>query len=172
MLTIAAKPQDSNTVLAEFEAVLWVVKRLLYSSTSSLLTYSMDLGIIGSLFYTETQCSSSAMRWEALALLKHPRIPHREGIWDVELSIRLAQRIVEVGEELIYKIKQEREREGKLDIKSGLKSEEDQVEFPSWALRKVKLALQYPVDFKAPKMDSSDKRALGLLVSPRRARGV
>lgn len=90
----------------------------------------------------------------------------------MELSIRLAQRIVEVGEELIYKIKQEREREGKLDIKSGLKSEEDQVEFPSWALRKVKLALQYPVDFKAPKMDSSDKRALGLLVSPRRARGV
>jgi hypothetical protein len=138
MLTMAAKPHDSNTVLPEFVEVISIVKRLLHSSTSHFRSYSFDLGIIGPLFYTATQCPSSNIRWEALALLKHPRVPHREGIWGLTMTTRIAQRLVEVGEELMSEIEQERKRKFNVRLRSKSLAEHDHVRFSWWALQKVK----------------------------------
>ena len=68
---------------------------------SRLPRYSFDLGVIGPLFYTAMKCWNSSIRLKAISLLRHPNIPDREGMWHPETTALLAQRIIDVEEELV-----------------------------------------------------------------------
>ena len=68
---------------------------------SKLPRYSFDLGVIGPLFYTAMKCWNSSIRSKAISLLRHPNIPHREGMWAPEITATLAQRTIDVEEELV-----------------------------------------------------------------------
>jgi hypothetical protein len=63
--------------------------------------YSFDLGVIGPLFYTAVKCWNSAIRTKVISLLRHPEIPHREGMWSAAMTAIVAQRIIDVQEEVI-----------------------------------------------------------------------
>jgi hypothetical protein len=63
--------------------------------------YSFDLGVIGPLFYTAVKCWNSAIRAKVISLLRHPEIPHREGMWSAAMTAIVAQRIIDVQEEVI-----------------------------------------------------------------------
>jgi hypothetical protein len=63
--------------------------------------YSFGLGVIGRLFYTAVKCWNSAIRTKVISPLRHPEIPHREGMWSVAMTAIVAQRIIDVQEEVI-----------------------------------------------------------------------
>lgn len=63
--------------------------------------YSFDLGVIGPLFYTAVKCWNPLVRSKAISLLRHPNIPHREGMWSAAMTATLAQRITDVEEEIL-----------------------------------------------------------------------
>jgi hypothetical protein len=68
---------------------------------SKLPRYSFDLGVIGPLFYTIVKCWNPLIRSQALSLLHHPNIPHREGMWSAEAAATIAERIIDVEEDLV-----------------------------------------------------------------------
>lgn len=72
----------------------------LLNSSVPLPSFSFDLGLIGPLFFVATKSQSTNTRWSAIKLLNDPRIPSIEGIWGRKMTARMAQRIVEVNEEM------------------------------------------------------------------------
>ncbi|KAH8810814.1 hypothetical protein F5884DRAFT_749224 [Xylogone sp. PMI_703] len=71
------------------------------ATASRLPRYSFDLGVIGPLFYTAVKCWNPFIRSKAISLLRHPDIPHREGMWSAEAAATLAQGITDVEEDLV-----------------------------------------------------------------------
>jgi hypothetical protein len=65
---------------------------------SRLPHYSFDLGVIGPLFYTAVKCRDPTVRSKALSLLRHPNIPHREGMYNAEMSAVISQRVTVMEE--------------------------------------------------------------------------
>ena len=56
----------------------------------------IDLGWIPPLFYTATKCRVRRIRLQAIRLLESA--PHREGIWDARILVRVARRVMELEE--------------------------------------------------------------------------
>jgi hypothetical protein len=135
MLSIAAKPQEPTAVLPDFVSVISIVKSFLHSPNSYLPNYSFDLGIIGPLFYTAAKCPLSTIRWEAVDLLRHRRTPYREGIWGGTMTARMAQRIVELEEEISQETIAKRPRSLHNGVSWSASSEE--LKFPSWKLARM-----------------------------------
>jgi hypothetical protein len=101
-----------STPASSFLRIISLVETLLNQQTNStslfgqtplarLPYYSFDLGVIGPLFYTAVKCWNSAIRAKVISLLQHPEIPHREGMWSAAMTAIVAQRIIEVQEEVI-----------------------------------------------------------------------
>jgi hypothetical protein len=63
--------------------------------------YSFDLGVIGPLFYVAVKCWNPVLRQKVIPLLQHPDILYREGIWTAPMTVTMAQRIINVEEEII-----------------------------------------------------------------------
>jgi hypothetical protein len=59
------------------------------------------LGVIGPLFYTAVKCWNSTIRAKVISLLQHLEIPHREGMWSAAMTAIVAQRIIDVQDEVI-----------------------------------------------------------------------
>lgn len=75
--------------------------RLDSSPQSRLSHYSFDLGVIGPLFYIAVRCWHPLLHRKAISMLQHPEIPHREGIWHASMTVTMAERIIDVEEEVI-----------------------------------------------------------------------
>lgn len=59
-------------------------------------SFSADLGIVPPLFVVATKCRDRATRYKAIQLLKSS--PRREGMWDSELTARIAMWIADIEE--------------------------------------------------------------------------
>jgi len=59
-------------------------------------SFSADLGIVPPLFVVATKCRDWPTRWKAIQLLKSS--PRREGMWDSELTARIAMWVADVEE--------------------------------------------------------------------------
>ncbi|KAK0752394.1 hypothetical protein B0T18DRAFT_436452 [Schizothecium vesticola] len=57
-------------------------------------SFSADLGIVPPLFVVATKCRDRALRWKAIQLLKSS--PRREGMWDSELTARIAMWVADI----------------------------------------------------------------------------
>jgi hypothetical protein len=101
-----------ETPASVFLQIVTLVENLLDQQTKSsspfdnappfrLPHYSFDLGVIGPLFYIAVKCWNSVLRKKVISLLQHPKIPHREGIWTAPMTVTMAQRIIDVEEEVI-----------------------------------------------------------------------
>jgi hypothetical protein len=101
-----------STPASSFLRIISLVETLLNQPTKStsissqappakLPYYSFDLGVIGPLFYTAVKCWNSTIRTKVISLLRHPEIPHREGMWSAAMTAIVAQRIIDVQEEVI-----------------------------------------------------------------------
>jgi hypothetical protein len=101
-----------STPASSFLPIISLVETLLNQPTKStsissqaplarLPYYSFDLGVIGPLFYTAVKCWNSTIRAKVISLLRHPEIPHREGMWSAAMTAVVAQRIIDVQEEVI-----------------------------------------------------------------------
>jgi hypothetical protein len=101
-----------RTPASSFLRIISLVETLLNQPTKStsissqaplarLPYYSFDLGVIGPLFYTAVKCWNSTIRTKVISLLRHPEIPNREGMWSAAMTAIVAQRIIDVQEEVI-----------------------------------------------------------------------
>lgn len=102
----------SSTPELSFVCITSLVENLLVQSEQSnpsvdepprckLPRYSFDLGAIGPLFYTAVKCWDPSVRVKAVSLLRHPNNPRRDGMWNPGIAALLAQKIIEVEEELV-----------------------------------------------------------------------
>jgi len=57
-------------------------------------SFSADLGIVPPLFVVATKCRDRALRWKAIQLLRSS--PRREGMWDSELTARIAMWVADI----------------------------------------------------------------------------
>ncbi|KAK1826100.1 hypothetical protein QBC39DRAFT_269782 [Podospora conica] len=57
-------------------------------------SFSADLGIVPPLFVVATKCRDRALRWKAIQLLQSS--PRREGMWDSELTARIAMWVADI----------------------------------------------------------------------------
>ncbi|KAK5658491.1 hypothetical protein OQA88_1883 [Cercophora sp. LCS_1] len=67
-----------------------------YSARHIKPSFSADLGIVPPLFVVATKCRDRPTRWKAIQLLRSS--PRREGMWDSELTARIAMWIAEIEE--------------------------------------------------------------------------
>ncbi|GAB1319996.1 Zn(2)-C6 fungal-type domain-containing protein [Madurella fahalii] len=74
---------------ASFEGLNFTVRHIMPS-------FSADLGIVPPLFFVATKCRNHDTRWKAIQLLKSS--PRREGMWDSELTARIAVLIADIEE--------------------------------------------------------------------------
>ncbi|KAK1754785.1 hypothetical protein QBC47DRAFT_461823 [Echria macrotheca] len=65
-----------------------------YSARHIKPSFSADLGIVPPLFVVATKCRDRPTRWKAIQLLKSS--PRREGMWDSELTARIAMWIADI----------------------------------------------------------------------------
>ncbi|EXJ82833.1 hypothetical protein A1O3_06648 [Capronia epimyces CBS 606.96] len=68
-------------------------------------TFSLALGIVPTLFLTATRTTDRALRAKALHLLR--TCNRREGFWDSRIAAKLAERVVEIREEVRAKAREE-----------------------------------------------------------------
>jgi hypothetical protein len=100
-----------NTSAPRFLRIVTLVESLLSPQNqflSSFITppsrlphYSFDLGVIGPLFYTAVKCWDPTVRSKALSLLRHPNIPHREGMYNATMTAAIAQRVAVMEENFL-----------------------------------------------------------------------
>jgi hypothetical protein len=63
-------------------------------------SFSFEMQIIAPLYYTAVKCRVPSLRRRALDLLR--LAPNREGLWSKQISIRLAERVIEIEERGLY----------------------------------------------------------------------
>jgi hypothetical protein len=86
--------------LEDFKAILHHAERILDSmdlkATQLAAKFTFEISLIPSLYFVATRCRCPTTRRKAVALLA--RKPPREGLWDAEQHLMVAQRAVELEE--------------------------------------------------------------------------
>ena len=162
MINNANMVNEPNPASSDFVDVLSIVKGLLHSPDTYLPSYSLDAGIVGPLFYTAALCSSPEIRWEAVTLLKHPRIPYREGLWGGTMTARMAQRLVELEEEIMSEIRTG--KQDNLDSTSKWNGSGEESAFSAWSIQRPPWTSKPWAEFEMLDSAYGDNRAMMILV--------
>lgn len=82
--------------LDDFKTIVELSAPLVPHFQSMSSGFTLDIGIVPTLYYTVTKCRDPETRHQALALLSS--LSHREGSWDAQASARDAKKILEMEE--------------------------------------------------------------------------
>ncbi|CAK7230960.1 hypothetical protein SCUCBS95973_007750 [Sporothrix curviconia] len=101
-----AGEQATDPYVADFDELIRHAEQVIKPNNGSKPTEqdqpplaSLDIHILGPLFYTAMKCRHAATRRRAVALL--PLAPRREGIWNAHFAHATAQRVIEFEESLL-----------------------------------------------------------------------
>ncbi|CAK7205456.1 hypothetical protein SEUCBS139899_008231 [Sporothrix eucalyptigena] len=94
-----AGEQATDAYVADFDELIQHAEHVVKSADGQPPLASLDIHILGPLFYTTMKCRHPATRRRALAIL--PLAPRREGIWNAHFAHATAKRVIEFEESLL-----------------------------------------------------------------------
>lgn len=88
--------------LEDFRAIVDLSAPLVPHYKSQAVSFTLDVGVIPSLYYVACKCRDSTIRHKAIDLLLSST--HREGAWEAQVSARSAAKIVKLEEKAAVKL--------------------------------------------------------------------